>query len=204
MMHALPHPLLALASLAIPLRPSPDQAEEQALIARARQGGADGRRAARELIETHQAWLVNLLAALLGNDADGEEVAQEVLVKAMLALETYRGEARLRTWLRRIAVNEAYNSRRRTREYLSRDGMLAEVGLVDGPAAAVESRQLLLVSLSALSYSDREILVLRYVEDLDLATIGEQLDIGTAAAKMRLMRARRAFAEAHDAALEAP
>lgn len=51
----------------------------------------------------------------------------------------------------------------------------------------------ILACLDKLSYPYREILVLRYVEDLDMDEIQAMLDLGPSAAKMRLKRARDAF-----------
>lgn len=189
--------IFAMVGLAAP-------ADEAQLIARVIGGGSSGRDAFRQLIRPHQQWLVNFLVALLGNTADAEDVAQEVLMKAHQGLPAFRQTAKLRTWLRRIAINEAYNARRRRREQLTRDGEAPEVSVTDLGARAVEERQIVLAVLDQLSYSYREVLTLRYVECMDLKAIAAQLDIGVPAVKMRLRRARDQFEAAYVALLGAP
>src|SRR5438876_1731032 len=55
----------------------------------------------------------NLARRMLGNDADAEDVTQDVLLQVVRKLDTFRGEAALPTWLHRITVNAALAHRRR-------------------------------------------------------------------------------------------
>ena len=179
-------------------RPLADENDEERLIEVAQKGGDEGRNAYRRLVERHERWLVNFLTALLSDWAEAEDVAQEVLLKAFFALPRFRREARFRTWLRRIATNEAYNSRRRTREVITRKGELRVTAVERSPSEAVVARQALVLVLDQLAYADREVLVLRHVEELAVAEIASQLDIGLPAAKMRLKRARDRFRVIYD------
>jgi RNA polymerase sigma-70 factor (ECF subfamily) len=61
------------------------------------------------------------------------------------------------------------------------------------PAVEAEARNLLEQVLPKLSYASREVLVLRYVEELSIAEIASMLNLGESAAKMRLSRAREEF-----------
>lgn len=73
-----------------------------------------GDRAALErLVLRHQAWVYNIAVRMVFHPQDAEEVTQEVLVKAVTRLGTFRGESRFRTWLYRIAANHVLNMRRR-------------------------------------------------------------------------------------------
>src|SRR3954467_13172141 len=55
----------------------------------------------------------NLARRMLGNDADAEDVTQDVLLQVVRKLPTFRGEALLPTWLHRITVNTALSHRRK-------------------------------------------------------------------------------------------
>ncbi len=80
------------------------------LVERAR----DGDRAALEkLILRHQAWVYNIALRMVFQPEDAEEVTQEVLVKAITRLDSFKGESRFRTWLYRITANHVLNMRRR-------------------------------------------------------------------------------------------
>ena len=74
----------------------------------------DGDRAAVEqLILRHQAWVYNIAVRMVFHPQDAEEVTQEVLVKAVTRLSTFRGDSAFRTWLYRIAANHVLNMNRR-------------------------------------------------------------------------------------------
>src|SRR5947209_7848277 len=55
----------------------------------------------------------NLARRMLGNDADAEDVTQDVLLQVVRKLNTFRGEANLSTWLHRVTVNAALTHRRK-------------------------------------------------------------------------------------------
>src|SRR5713101_5245414 len=61
----------------------------------------------------------NLARRMLGNDADAEDVTQDVLLQVVRKLNTFRGDASLTTWLHRVTVNAALAHRRKraTREH---------------------------------------------------------------------------------------
>jgi RNA polymerase sigma-70 factor (ECF subfamily) len=173
----------------------PDDSE---LVARAKGGGAAGRRAFGELVRRHLAWLVRLVAYFIGSHAEAEEVAQEVLLRAHAGLADFRGDASFRGWLRIIATRLSYNHTRsntaRRRREMDIGPMLAE----PAPGPDLATRQALLLVLGRLPYPYREILLLRHVEEMSIREIAATLEIGESAAKMRLSRARAAFAECHE------
>jgi RNA polymerase sigma factor (sigma-70 family) len=77
----------------------------------------NGDRAALEtLVLRHQAWIYNIAVRMVFQPHDAEEVTQEVLVKVITRLSTFRGESKFRTWLYRIAANHVLNMKRRSAE----------------------------------------------------------------------------------------
>src|SRR2546425_6534985 len=77
----------------------------------------NGDRAALEkLILRHQAWIYNIAVRMVFQPHDAEEVTQEVLVKVITKLSTFKGESKFRTWLYRIAANHVLNMKRRSVE----------------------------------------------------------------------------------------
>ena len=76
-----------------------------------------GDRAALEsLVLRHQAWVYNIAVRMVFRPHDAEEVTQEVLVKVITRLGTFKGESSFRTWLYRIAANHVLNMKRRSAE----------------------------------------------------------------------------------------
>src|SRR5436853_5503677 len=62
----------------------------------------------------------NLARRMLGNDADAEDVTQDVLVQVVRKLDTFRGESAFPTWLHRVTVNAALAHRRKRATRLAR------------------------------------------------------------------------------------
>ncbi len=87
------------------------------------------REALERLVHRHQAWIYNIAVRMVFQPQDAEEVTQEVLVKVITRLASFRGESRFRTWLYRIVANHVLNMRRRDRE--------AEAGSFDAYGAAI-------------------------------------------------------------------
>jgi RNA polymerase sigma factor (sigma-70 family) len=77
----------------------------------------NGNRAALEkLVLRHQAWIYNIAVRMVFQPQDAEEVTQEVLIKVITKLGTFKGESKFRTWLYRIAANHVLNMKRRSAE----------------------------------------------------------------------------------------
>ena len=142
--------------------------------------------------------------AILRNEADAEDAAQEAMLKALANIRQFRAEARFSTWLIQITVNEALMRRRRERtvvmeaiddqreeesEYAPRD--FADWREI--PSETLERkevRQRLAEALAALDGKYREVFVLRDMEQLNIQETAEALGISVASVKTRLLRAR--------------
>jgi RNA polymerase sigma factor (sigma-70 family) len=92
-----------------PLSDTPADPPDEQLVSRA-QGG--DRRALEELVARHGPWIFNVAARMVWRRDDAADVTQEVLVKVITRLSTFRGESAFRTWLYRIVVNHVLNMKR--------------------------------------------------------------------------------------------
>ncbi len=125
-----------------------------------------------------------------------EDVAQDTLVKAWLALPTFRGESSLKSWILRIAHNTAVSTLRLRRSVPMDPFKMPEH---HAPASASVERKVessaamsdFVVELGKLDDLSRSVVVLREVEGLPYEEIAEVLDIPLSTVKTRLMRARR-------------
>ncbi|HUO24205.1 MAG TPA: sigma-70 family RNA polymerase sigma factor [Candidatus Aquilonibacter sp.] len=174
---------------------------EQDLIARVQRGQRDQ---FYELVRPYERRVYAAALAILRNEADAEEVAQEAMLKAFANIRQFRAEARFSTWLIQITVNEALMRRRRERtvvmeriddqrddegEYQPRD--FADWREI--PSEALERkeiRQKLGEALSTLDRKYREVFMLRDMEHLNIQETAQLLGISVAAVKTRLLRAR--------------
>ena len=180
--------------------------DERALLARLRQGD-DG--AYEVLVRAYGGRLLALARRLLGNEEDARDAVQETYVAAFRALEDFKGDARLSTWLHRIAVNAALmklRTRQRKREVPIEELLprFAEDGRVLQPPRewinrsewlqeSKERREFVRESINVLPESHRTVLFLRDIEGLGTAETAGVLKISQNAVKIRLHRARLAL-----------
>jgi RNA polymerase sigma-70 factor, ECF subfamily len=174
---------------------------EQRLIQRIR----DGEHAAfYELIRPYERRVYAAAFAILRNEADAEDCAQEAVLKAFKHIRQFRAEAKFSTWLIQIAVNEARMRRRRERADLvepidkekSEEGKYAPRDFADWreiPSEVLERKEVreeLAEALGSLGQIYREVFVLRDMEQLSIEETANALGISTASVKTRLLRAR--------------
>ncbi|HXM68993.1 MAG TPA: sigma-70 family RNA polymerase sigma factor [Candidatus Acidoferrum sp.] len=160
-----------------------------------------------ELVRPYERRVYAAALAILRNEQDAEDAAQEAMLKALMNIRQFRAEARFSTWLIQITVNEALMRRRRERtvpmegldghrsggeeesEYAPRD--FADWREI--PSEALERkevRQRLAQALGTLDRKYREVFMLRDMEHLNIQETAEALGISVASVKTRLLRAR--------------
>lgn len=174
---------------------------EQELIARVQRGQHE---LFYELVQPYERRVYAAALAILRNDADAEDVAQEAVLKALANIRQFRAEARFSTWLIQITVNEALMRRRRQRtravesidEHRDEEGEYRPRDFADWreiPSEALERkevRQKLAEALGSLDRKYREVFMLRDMEQLNIQETADALGISIASVKTRLLRAR--------------
>jgi RNA polymerase sigma-70 factor (ECF subfamily) len=146
-----------------------------------------------------------LARRMLGNDADAEDVTQDVLLQVVRKLDTFRGDADIATWLHRVTVNAALAhraKRARRQEHEIHD----EVDHLDGvhlpgvvrpwsiepdqQALSQERQHIIERAIGQLPEIYRDVYVLADVEGLSNPEIGSMLGLSLPAVKSRLHRGR--------------
>jgi len=159
------------------------------------------------LLERYQQPVFNLVSRLMRDSDDACDVVQEVFLKVFRKIASFRGDSTLKTWIYRIAVNEAHNhsrwnGRHRQRE-VGLDGGEDERGYRDTLSAAGDSpfdyvldrerHRLVEAALADMNPSFRSVIVLRDVEDMSYEEIAEILQIPLGTVKSRILRGREAL-----------
>ena len=165
------------------------------LISRARGGD---REAFGALVEQYRDNVYRLAYRMCGNAYDADEAAQEAFVAAWRALPNFRGDAKFSTWLYRLTTNAAIDVMRREKRHQTvGDGEMMELADdADSPQETVErpeQQEAVQKALSTLSEEYREVLLLRYMEELDYAEIAEVLQLPSGTVKSRINRAKAAL-----------
>lgn len=181
--------------------------DEERLIERLRQRDEG---AFNELVRLHQAAVFRQLLRVIGDPAEAEDLAQEVFVTVFKAIETFRGDSRLATWIHRIAQNHArnrlkYHGRHKRRgdapleETTEEAVAVPETGSrLPRPDHQVEAHQAELqirLAITQLDPEQRTLIVLRDLENMTYEEIQEQTGLPSGTVKSRLHRARVALQE---------
>jgi RNA polymerase sigma-70 factor (ECF subfamily) len=172
---------------------------------------AQGNGAAFEtLMRRHNRALFRTARAILRDDAEAEDALQEAYLQAYRTMASYRGEARLSTWLARVVANEALmrlrkRARRSALVPLKPDISVEEVSQISddsmdkGPEAAArraEMRKLLEAGIDELPDAYRPVFMLRAVEEYSVEETAAILQIPEATVRSRFFRARSLLREA--------
>src|SRR5713226_9381074 len=160
----------------------------------------------RELVRPCEHAVFMATRAILKNEADAEDAAQEAVLKAFTNLAKFRGDSKFSTWMIRIATNEALMKLRQQRRQKLHDPLDQQRQDEEGdyiprdfadwreiPSEALqkkELRQALSRALASLTPKHREVFVLRDVQHFNIAETAHLLGIKESEVKTRLMRAR--------------
>lgn len=178
--------------------------EEDALIASLCQGSEE---AYEILIQRYHQPVYNLVYRLVDDPSEACDVVQEVFLKVFRKIRAFRANSSLKTWIYRIAVNEAYNHHRWCARHQRQevtldceDGTTGYAEQLTDPArspfeeaANRETRILLETALEKLNPKFRAAVVLRDIEDLSYEDIASVLEISLGTVKSRIMRGREAL-----------
>jgi RNA polymerase sigma-70 factor (ECF subfamily) len=188
--------------------------EEDALVTALCQGTDE---AYEILIQRFHQPVYNLVCRLMDDSSEASDVVQEVFLKVFRKVGSFRGNSSLKTWIYRIAVNEAYNhhrwfSRHQRQEIAldSEDGAPCCAQHLTDPgrspfeqAADRETHMLVEAALEKLNPKFRTAVVLRDIEDLSYEDIAAVLEISLGTVKSRITRGREALRKILEGRLEA-
>lgn len=159
-----------------------------------------------ELVEQYQRRVFALVFRMLGDRAEAEDLAQEVFVTVFKSIDGFRGDAKLSTWIYRVATNHCKNRLK----YLERrhhnrtrdidDTLESEYapahGVPSRPDEIIAGRQLeaaIQQALAELDEDHRVVIVLRDLDQLPYCEIAEITGVAEGTVKSRLFRARAAL-----------
>ncbi len=159
--------------------------EELKLIARCIAG--DDRNAFGQLVIAYEQGLRRFLYNLCGDEALTDDLAQDTFLKAYLAIRSFQGISRFKTWLYRIGYNEFLSHRRSS--HITTDDIPPDIGSTSS-TTATDARLTIEQCLTQLSEAERTVVMLFYLEDMPIKRIVEITGIPDGSIKSYLHRAK--------------
>ncbi|WP_297088971.1 sigma-70 family RNA polymerase sigma factor [uncultured Draconibacterium sp.] len=160
----------------------------------------------KKLVDTHQKLVVNTCYGLLHNREDAEDIAQDVFVEVYRNVKNFRADAKLSTWLYRIAVNRSLNHIRDNKkhkwfrsfedEVAAKNNELLKVpgAAADEPEYDLENKQravMLREAINSLPEKQKVAFTLSKYEELSYQEIAEVMDLSVSSVESLLFRAKK-------------
>jgi RNA polymerase sigma-70 factor, ECF subfamily len=160
----------------------------------------------------------NLALRLLDDPTDAADVVQEVFLKVFRNVGHFRGQSSLKTWIFRIAINEAHNQRRWFFRHRHREVGIEEKQDLSGWAGVMADREsspfeyvceqererMIEETLARINPAFRDAVVLRDVMDLSYEEIAGILELSLGTVKSRILRGREALRQKLEERLRRP
>ena len=170
--------------------------DERALVDRCRTGDES---AFAELVARYKDLVYGMVARLVADRAQADDLAQEVFLKVHRGLPYFRGEARLSTWIYRIVANVCFQARARRGPEVpldpSGDGRPREPGADDSAFAELELRDRLEKAIARLPDNYRMLIAAHYLQGIQYEALAESLGLPLGTVKTHLHRAKRRLRE---------
>ena len=172
-------------------------ATDEIIVERALTGDAE---AFGELVRRWERRIFALTYGMLGREEDARDATQETFLAAFRSLRNFRGEAKVSSWLHRIAVNQCISRQRRAKirsESALDDEQATNAGsfatpLSYSPAHVAEGRQETAAvrrAINSLPVELRQVVVMKEFEELTFREIADVLDLPLSTVKSRLYTA---------------
>ena len=170
-------------------------ATDEIIVERALTGDAD---AFGELVRRWERRIFALTYGMLGREEDARDATQETFLAAFRNLRGFRGEAKVSSWLHRIAVNQCITRQRRSKVRSESaldedtDGTSFVTPLSHSPAHMAEGRQETAAvrrAINSLPVELRQVVVMKEFEELTFREIADALDLPLSTVKSRLYTA---------------
>lgn len=147
------------------------------------------------LMAMHRTWLVRLAYLYLGDLALAEDAVQDTFLKAWTHWEEFRADSSEKTWLTRIAINTCKDIRRTAWFRRARQALSLEVA--DHTRAPDPYRDdSVIQAIRRLPDRDRQVILLRYYQELSVRETAQVLGISESSAASRIHRAKDRLREA--------
>jgi RNA polymerase sigma-70 factor, ECF subfamily len=159
-----------------------------------------------EIVELYKDKVFQICYRMLGNRHESEDIAQEAFIRAYVNIHTFNQNRKFSTWLFRIATNLCIDRIRKKKpdyyldaEVSGTDGLTmysqvaADIQMPEDEVEELELQATIQEAISKLPEKYRSVIVLKYIEELQLREISDILDLPLGTVKTRIHRGREAL-----------
>jgi RNA polymerase sigma factor (sigma-70 family) len=150
----------------------------------------------KHLVSAHRQMVFTACMGVLHNTDDANDITQDVFLKAYENISSFRGEAEIKTWLYRIAINKSINALKRLRRVDAQADIKSsktEIGGADRDLEENEIRNAIQQALSKLPENQHKAFVLSKYNDLSYKEIAEIMNTSLSSVESLLHRAKQAL-----------
>jgi RNA polymerase sigma-70 factor, ECF subfamily len=165
-----------------------DQPDDEVLIEKSKEGDMA---AFKTLVVRHEGQVAGVIRSLLGTTPEAEDVGQEVFIRFYDALNKFRGESKVSTYLVRIAINLSLNELKKRKRTASRYASIEAADGIKGIEETLDLKEHLQYAFDKLDPDFRAVATLRLIEGYSTEETAGILEIPLGTALSRLARAQQ-------------
>ena len=155
-----------------------------------------------QIFKSYKDMVYTIAFRFTGNKNDALDISQETFVKVYKALPSFKGDAKLSTWIYRIAVNQALQHNRTVKNYEDipetyyQSISFSEVSESIQYLCQTDRKKFISLALNKLKAEESTILQLYYLEDLNVEEVAEVMQLSVDNTKVKIYRSRVKLHEA--------
>jgi len=144
--------------------------------------------AVEQLVALYGNRLLRSAYLICGNEADAQDIVQETFISAIKSIQKFQSRSKLYTWLHGILINVAHNFRRKQKRFISLEEIpeQSELSEVQNQIDKAITSTFLVDKINELPPKHREIITLRYFEQMKIREIAQHLKLTKGTVKSRL------------------
>ena len=153
--------------------------------------------ALRTVVEKYEQLVVRTVVGMLGDSVEAKDISQEVFIRFFQSLKKFRGEAKLSTYLTRIAINLSLNElkrrqrKRRWLTFISKDEKELSIEDLSSNPSINDTKDLVKQALQILEPEFRSVIVLRMMDGYSVKETAEILQMPEGTIASRLSRGQK-------------
>jgi RNA polymerase sigma-70 factor (ECF subfamily) len=142
----------------------------------------------KRIVERHQSLIATISMNMVGDMDVAQEIGQQTFIRFYKAMQSFKKEAKLSTYLTRIAINLSLNHLKRKQAFANRSLDLSKAVKIHTESEDLDTKQMVHLALQMLDYKHRSVVVLRMIQGYSTEETASILEIPKGTVLSRLKR----------------